>query len=409
MKNLRFVLLILTSLLLVNCKKEKPIVKCTTESADINTDFELVWTKNSNRNFLNINNVTVAPSSVIYNHNPNISVRNEELIAFNKANGDTLWQYTRGIWYQTPQIFHDNYIVNIDGELVCIDAASGNEVWKLNKGYLSHFTIENGRIYAAFGDKRTNSDSTQYYKITPSTGNETLLYSMHKSERNNRSQNPKGMRMWQHPNGNELLIIHSISYINQVLNSYSEYYVLDLDGDSIYWDLGQYLISLEVTNPIVDNYFVYLHSTLGHIAKLNLLTKTEIWKTESRPFTGSSKMIFANNLIYKSIGSQTGILRIHNTDDGGIYKKIGNTKILGREQGLLNSNFRSYNNKIYFCNYNTLCVIDLLSNEVQNIINRSEKLDNLDSGEFAKSLDIDPSTNYIYTERKGSIICLKEK
>lgn len=409
MKKSNYIFCLIILALFVNCKKEEPITECESEPQTYNSDFELVWKKDSKRAFLNISHITNSSSSIIYVHNPSNSVRNEELIAFDKANGDTLWQYNQGRWYQTPQVYQDNYYVNIDGELVCIDAANGNEVWRINKGYLSHFMIDKGNIYAAFGDKITTSDSTQFFKITPSSGNETLLYSMHKSERINRSQNPKGMSLWQHPNGNEILIVHSDSYITQVSNSYSEYYLLDLDADRVYWDLANYLISGEVTNPIVDNYFVYLHTTLGEIAKLNLLTKSEIWKNFTRPFTGSRKMILANNLLYKSIGSQGGGLRIHSTFDGGIFKELGSEAQFGREQAGSTSNFRRYNNKLYFCNYNGLSIVNMLSNEIHRIVNRNESIEGLGSGEFAKSLDIDPSTNYIYTEIEGNIVCIKER
>ncbi|MEN8929277.1 MAG: PQQ-binding-like beta-propeller repeat protein [Flavobacteriales bacterium] len=409
MKRKHFLSLLIFSIFTINCKKEEPLVECAPEPTNINSDFELIWSKSGNRRYLDVNHVTVASSSVIYNHNPSGSVQDEELIAFDKATGDTLWQYKSGFWYQAPQVYQDKYFVNIDGELVCIDAANGNEVWRLNKGYLSHFTIENGNIYAAFGNVRGVSDSTEFFKINPSTGNEIKMYSIHKSERNNFSQNPKGMKVWIHPNGNEVLFVHSVSYYSSSLNviSKSEYYALDLTADSMYWDLGYYFVSNEVSNPVIENYNLYLHSSLGEIAKINLLAKTEIWRNLTLPYSHSTRMILNNNLLYKSIGSVSEV-RVHSVNDGSIYKKLGNLSTFSTEQPHATSNFKKYNNKIYFSNYNTVCVVDLLSNEVLRIINQTEKLGPLSSGGFAKSLDLDPRTNYIYTEREGSIICMKE-
>lgn len=409
MKKYYLFILPIFSVFLFNCKKEEPVTPCETEPTNINSDFELIWAKSSGTRFIDSKHVTVSNSSVIYSFDKGGTNYDEDLIAFDKNTGDTLWEYKSGVWYRTPQVYQDNYFVDIDGELVCINAATGNEVWRSNFGYLSHFIIERGSIYAAFGDKRTNSDSTQFYKITPSTGNGIELFSINKSERNHFSQNPKGMAVWQHPNGNEILAVHSDSYFSQVLNSRSEYYFIDLTGDSIYWDLGRYMVSGVVSNPIIDNYNIYFHTSLGEIAKLNLLNKTEVWKNENRPNSGSTKMILANSLLYKSVGSQIGELRIHNTFDGGIFKRLGSDAEFGTFFNKSTSNFRHVNNKLYFSSYNSVVVINLFSNQVENIILRSQKLDGLDTNEFSEALDVDPTTDYIYTEISGNIICIKEK
>ena len=385
----------------VSCKKEKVLEPTTPKppKENSNSNFSQIWNKTSVNGF-QCEATIVTSTNVIYWIDMEGGSFRDDMIAFDKNTGDTLW-YKQGTGVTGKHKLIGNYVYyDLNERLICMDPSTGNEVWRLSPAYLSDYIYANGSIYAFFYTR----DSAMLYKINPITGSNNKIYTIYSADRDGYSQSPNGMVYWKHPNGNDIIFVQSSGL--KVSVGRGEYYAIDITGDSIYWDLGEYFSGSGGIgfSPLLAGSNININNgTLG-VASLNLVTKTTNWKV-TEPLTtqtGGKYAILKNNKIFKEAGNigHFNIIDINNGSQLKTYTNIG-TSFRG-------SPLRIYNNKIYFTTTEILGIIDAnTANMVQKLDYKQKVGETL--GGFHSGMDIDPMNGYIYTVRYKSFVCIKEK
>lgn len=408
--------ILLSTLLLVqlntSCSKEKAIVPCVNGGNNpsvLNQDFELLWKVRDNRGFVSYGTV-VTPTSVVYFYDPP-GPGGDDIVALDKANGDTLWIKTAQGSTSKHQFKDGNLYFSQSDELYCINASTGVNLWSFdgNGGELADYTFGNGKVFAYIYYNGLVGPLTNLFSLNPSTGTSQLEFTIDKADRDGYRQRPKGMIYYQHPNGNEIIFTQSSGHNITITTSRGEYFAVDITNDSMYWDLGEYFYDGDINSrgisasPILINNHNLIINNYKYNASLDLQTKNENWRTliPSQFRTGIREMAELNGKCFQSPGnfSQFNII---NTSDGSLHKNYGN---IGGENW--SAAMAKYNNHIYVSTTFGFYKMDANGTIVKQLL-RSDKLSEDVSGTI-QTFDIDPTTGYIYATVGFNLVCFKEK
>ncbi len=387
----------------MSCKKEPSIAPCENSenpSVKVNKNFDLIWDVKVNEVF-SCRATIVTPNEVIY-WTWKGAGHNDYMVAFNKSTGDTLWHRDATGGTNNHRLIGNYIYSDIDERLVCIDPSTGNEVWRFSPAYLSDYVYADGSIYAFF-DQGNSADSTALYKINPLSGSAMHLYSVYTSDRAGYSQSPRGIAYWKHPNGNEIIFAQSTGV--NVSVGRCDYFVIDITGDSMYWDLGNYFnTSARGFTPLLEGNNIYISGGFAGVASLNLVTKSTNWKV-SEPTasqTGGKYAVIADGKLFKEVGNfgHFNVLNLLNGNQLKTYSGIG-TNFRG-------SPLRFFNNKVYFTTTDVLGIVETSTGNMIQNLHFSEYVGETAGGPQS-GMDVDPSNGYIYTTRGYSFVCIKEK
>lgn len=398
----------------MSCKKEPIIEPCANNGNDtsaFNQDFELLWKVRDERGFVSYGTV-VTSTSVVYFYDPP-GAGGDDIVALDKTTGDTLW-IKQAQKNTSKHTLVGNKICYANKDLVCLDVLTGSELWRVSGNSnktLNDFIFANNKIYAFFDlGSGIVGDSTKLYEINPATGVSVAKFTIYGNDRNGYNQTPRGMLLYEHTNGNDIIFVQSTGYKPSITSEIADYYAIDITNDSMYWDLGRFLFDGTLnsgggggSNPILVNSNVLVNQGWIYNASLNLETKIINWKTQvpNSYRTGLGKMAELNGKLFQSLGNASNF-NIINTNDGSFYKNYNSLGFDNWAPALM-----KYNSHIYFSSNKGFYKMDGYGTIVKQLL-RSEKLSETVSGTI-QTFDIDPATGYIYATVGYNLVCFKEK
>lgn len=391
----------------MSCKKEPIIEPCANSGSDttaLNQDFELLWKVTDNRGFISYGTV-VTPTSVIYFYDPP-GAGGDDIIALDKATGDTLWIKTAQGSTSKHRYESGNLFFSKSDKLYCINGTTGASLWSFDGsgGQLADYTFGNGKVFVYIYYNGLAGPLTKLFSLDPRTGASNLEHTIDKVDRSGYAQRPKGMVYYKHPNGNEIIFTQSSGHNISITTSRGEYFAVDITNDSMYWDLGQFFNTTPIgSSPILVGNNVFVNGGSAGNASFNMQNKTVNWNTQvpTSYRTGGGVMAELNGKLFQTPGN-AGNFNIINTNDGSFYK---NYTTLGR-QGW-SASLKKYNNHVFTTATNGFYKMDGNGTIVKQLL-RSDKLSEDVSGTI-QTFDIDPTTGYIYATVGFNLVCIKEK
>ena len=424
---INILILISLGLQLGGCKPDEPVepikppVIDTTSNLVENKDFELVYYKRMGIKGACYATV-VTDYNVIYSIQRVGNGHSDDIIALDKANGDTLWVVPNQGATSNYKLFGNVLYYNTRDRLAALDIQTGTKLWQfsgkpLGDGILGDYTFGNGKIFAFFnfGWKLDGQDSMLMFSINPQSGSSELKYKMYTTDRQGYQPYIQGAVYWQHPDGRDIIFCQSNSWNwdKNVNQSRGDYFAIDVENDSLYWDLGFYFYDPEDINttvsgsiPLIHNNQIYLSSGGGWKSRMNLNTKSSKWITPIPTLYRTGQYFhhpgtYYNGKLYYSVGNEKSF-NIINSSDGSFV--AGNKQMGGDYYA---SPLRIYDNAVWCTTTTGLYKVNDQAQKLAELPN--EETVGGYYGSFQNGMDIDQKTGYIYTTRGYAFVCLKEK
>ncbi len=420
-------ILVSLGLQLGGCKPDEPVkptlppIVDTTSNLVENKDFDLVFYKRMGVNGACYATV-VTECNVIYAIQKSGNGHSDDIVALDKTNGDTLWVLPNQGATSNYKLFDDILCFNTKDRLAALDIRTGNKLWQfsgqpIGDGLLGDYTFGNGQIFAFFnfGDKWKSQDSMCLFSLDPLSGNAALEHKMYTTDRLGYRPFIQGAVYWQHPDGRDILFCQSNSWnwdknINQ---RRGDYFAIDMNNDSLYWDLGfffrktgdTYTIGTGATPLLIDADLV-ISSSWDLKAKLDLVNKIVKWETQIPSLYATGQYFYApsvhyNGKLYYSVGNEKSF-NIVNASDGSF---VAGNKQMGGD--FYASPLRVYDNAVWCTTTSGLYKMNDQAQKLAELPN--EETVGGYYGSFQNGMDIDPETGYIYTTRGYAFVCIKEK
>jgi hypothetical protein len=424
MKMLSNILIIcLLGLQLSSCKPDEPVkptlppIVDTSSNLVENQDFELVFYKRMGIKGACYATV-VTEYNVIYAIQKVGNGHNDDIIAVDKSNGDTLWVLPNQGATSNYKLLGDILYYNSKDRLAALDIRTGKKLWQFSgqpygDGELGDYALGNGQIFAFinFGDKWKSQDSMLVFSVDPSSGIGELKYKMYTTERQGYQPYIQGAVYWQHPDGRDIVFCQSRSWnTNPNINQErADFFAVDLTNGSLYWDLGFYYYTASNINsqgygfnPILVNHDVII-SYREKTTRLDLINQKTVWETQIPDIyqTSRREALFFSNKIYCQVGNDKS-LNIVNASDGSFVD--GNKRMGGDYYA---SPLRVYDDAVWCTTTSGLYKVDDQAKILAELPN--EETVGGYYGSFQNGMDIDQETGYIYTTRGYAFMCLKEK
>jgi hypothetical protein len=398
-------------------KPTPPVIQDTTSNLVENKDFDLVYYKRMGIKGACYATV-VTEYNVIYAIQQVGNGHNDAIIALDKTTGDSLWVLPNQGATSNYKLLGNILYYNSRDRLAALDIRTGTKLWQFSgqpygDGELGDYTFGNNQIFAFinFGDKWQSQDSMLVFSVNPSSGNAELKYKMYTKERQGYRPSIQGAVYWQHPDGRDIVFCQSRSWnTNPVVNQErADFFAVDINNDSLYWDLGFYYYQESNTNsqgygfdPMLVNNDVFI-SYREKTSKLNLVNKNTIWDTEI-PYvyqTSRREAVISMSKIYCQVGNSKSF-NVVNASDGSF---VAGNKQMGGD--FYASPLRVYDNAVWCTTTTGLYKVDDQAQKLAELPN--EETVGGYYGSFQNGMDIDQETGYIYTTRGYAFVCLKEK
>ena len=409
------------------CKPDEPVepikppIIDTTSNLVENKDFELVYYKRMGIKGACYATI-VTEYNVIYAIQRVGNGHSDDIIALDKANGDTLWVVVNQGATSNYKLFGNVLYYNTRDRLAALDIQTGTKLWQfsgkpLGDGILGDYTFGNGKIFAFFnfGWKLDGQDSMLMFSINPQSGSSELKYKMYTTDRQGYQPYIQGAVYWQHPDGRDIIFCQSNSWNwdKNVNQERGDYFAIDIDNDSLYWDLGFYweLIGepLSIGSgaiPLLADNKLWISNGWHLRVSFDLQTKKRIWKMTIPSLYATGQYFYAPGVYYKgklyySVGNEKSF-NILNASDGSF---VAGNKQMGGDY--YTSPLRVYDDAVWCTTTTGLYKVNDQAQKLAELPN--EETVGGYYGSFQNGMDIDQKTGYIYTTRGYAFVCLKEK
>ena len=417
---------------LVSCKPEEPLKPTVPDPQDTtnqlveNDDFDLVFYKRMGVKGACYATV-VTECNVIYAIQTVGNGHNDAIIALDKQTADTLWVLPDQGATTNYKRYGDLLFYNSRDRLAALDIRTGTPLWQFSgqpygDGILGDYTFGNNQVFAFInmgykgnGFEKNGLDSLMVFAIDPSSGNSELKHTIYTRDRQGYRPFIQGAVYWQHPDGRDIVFCQSNSWNwdKDVNQGRGDYFAVDINHDSLYWDLGFYWFDqgIELNNgsgaaPLIDGNTIYISSGWDMRVSLDLTNKTTKWKTSIPAAYATGQYFYAPGVYYQGkLYYSVGNFKSFNIVDASDGSFVAGNKDMGGD--FYASPLRVHDHAVWCTTTTGLYKVDEYAQKLAELPN--EETVGGYYGSFQNGMDIDPETGYIYTTRGYAFVCLKEK
>lgn len=319
------------------------------------------------------------------------------------SNGDSIWQ-TRIVTPfefsptsdENSIVYQDKIIFSTRKRMFVLNADNGEILWKYEDPYnYVGITVIDGYIYLA--DNIDNITSTMY-RFDINTGVKEKVFTIDKAEYgSNYSPNLNVPVKWNHPNGDEILVLQNRTYgWDTDGKPKMDILAWNLTADSMLWYKERLDGHSSSRKPAISGDKVYFYGD-QHAYCINALTGETIWKYFigegiGNTFYTANILIIDNKLVVKPDSRQMHV----------VDKETGERIWFNKETRASPRMLSVHKDTIWF---SSGWVLGIDANTGEKLI----EWDNNGRGSWSNAVAHHPTNGYIYTSDASYFYCLNPK